>query len=112
MAKRLFAAFLGLGLALLALPASATPPVPCGVLGCGDDLTWAQNLETKIKDNMWWGQVFEIDKDPATGAITSVNHFGDSALWTGTPKTSAFIWVWVGDFGSHRFTTSYPCSRH
>src|SRR5947207_1017165 len=85
MTKRLFTALLGLLLAIIALPAAATPPAaPCTVLGCGDDVTWAANLETQIQQNTENGQVFEIDKDPATGAITSINHFGDSALWTGT----------------------------
>jgi hypothetical protein len=85
MLKRIAVALIGLTLALVAIPpASATKPVTCTLLGCGDDLLEAQYLEGAITQNTEDGQVFEIDKDPSTGAITSINHFGDSALWTGT----------------------------
>jgi hypothetical protein len=70
----------------LAQTASADP-CPT-ILGCGDDLAWAVDLEDKIADNMWDGQVYEIDyKDGLPrerGNIRSVHQFGDSALWTGT----------------------------
>ena len=34
------------------------------LLGCGDDLQWAIDLEDKIADNIWDGQVYEIDYKP------------------------------------------------
>jgi hypothetical protein len=58
------------------------------VLGCGEDVEWAVDLERKIADNMWDGQIYEVDYKPGVertrSSITSVNRFGDSALWTGT----------------------------
>src|SRR4051812_45990249 len=83
----------------IATPAKAdTPPTPPGltknvpcqpVLSCAQDLGPALDLETKIADNTWDGQVYPIDYDPnatvrSRDTISSVSHFGDSALWTGT----------------------------
>ncbi len=84
MTKRFLVALLGIAISVLTLPAHATPPVPAsGPLSGGEDLQWSQDLEARIKDNTWYGQVYDVDKD-ANGVVTSVNHFGDSALWTGT----------------------------
>jgi hypothetical protein len=77
------AAVLALAMAVPAGTAGAATP-PLGQA----DLDYALEMERKIADNIWFGQVYEIDY--AQGAertranITSVNHFGDSALWTGT----------------------------
>lgn len=74
---------------ILVPPATPAAAEECAtLLGCGDDLAWAVDLEDKIADNMWDGQVYEINY--ASGLprerenITSVHGFGDSALWTGT----------------------------
>jgi len=68
---------------LLAVPgARASEPV----LGAADQAA-ALEWEGRIADNLWFGQVFEIDyatTERNSEEITSVNHFGDSALWTGT----------------------------
>ncbi len=82
MIKRFATALIAL-VVLLPMAHAAADTCPT-TLGCGDDLAWAQNLEQKITENTWYGQVFEVDHDPTTGAIDSVNGFGDSALWTGT----------------------------
>lgn len=93
---------LAIGLLLWTLPGSlaeasltealANRPTPTPdncptLLGCGVDLNWALDLENKILDNMWDGQIYEVDyrtRKRVSGDLVSVNHFGDSALWTGT----------------------------
>ncbi|MEX2393781.1 MAG: hypothetical protein WD826_04805 [Actinomycetota bacterium] len=103
--RRAFPTFLTLGLTvvlvaslasagLLAAPgvsedaAQAIDPACPTPLGCGEDFEWALDLERKIADNMWDGQVYEVDYaaglDRTRENITSASHYGDSALWTGT----------------------------
>ena len=81
---------------MLATPVAADPPVDdCGPteLGCGVDLDWADALEDAIADNIWDGQVYEIEYGinrqgrplPRTRQhVADVHAYGDSALWTGT----------------------------
>lgn len=80
--RSLFAVALALVLVVPAPTASAATP-PLGEA----DLDHAAELERKIADNFWFGQIYEVDYGPGPRTrdnITSVNHFGDSALWTGT----------------------------
>lgn len=75
--------------ALLAAQPPAAPIACGGSLACDTDLGPALDLERKIADNTWDGQVYEVDYDTLSpertrADIVSVNHFGDSALWTGT----------------------------
>jgi hypothetical protein len=68
--------------------ASAKPCDP-RLLSCAPDLGWAKDLEEKIGDHIWDGQIYELDyrfNDDGTVSdeITRVTHYGDSALWTGT----------------------------
>lgn len=80
-------------------PARAVPPIeppglakdkPCKPLPvCTEGHDYALDLERRILDNLWDGQIYEVDyftADRPLGRenIRSVNHFGDSALWTGT----------------------------
>lgn len=68
--------------------ASKKPPKKCSPpLACGDDLQAAVDLEARVLDNLWFGQLYEIDyatPERILGDVASVHHFGDSALWTGT----------------------------
>jgi hypothetical protein len=69
-------------LLMITQPVGAAP-----VLDGGEDLAAALALETKILDNLWEGQIYEIEyATPARvpGNVSSVHGFGDSALWTGT----------------------------
>ncbi len=63
-------------------------PSPCTApLVCGDDLAAALDLEQRIADNIWYGQVLEIDyrtADRTLGDVASIGAWGDSGLWTGT----------------------------
>ena len=46
----------------------------------------ASELEARIADNMWYGQVLEIDyrtADRVAGDVATVGAWGDSGLWTG-----------------------------
>lgn len=66
----------------LAGPSVAQSPPPLGA----EDLMATLDLETKILDNMWEGQLYEVDyatPERVPGNVSSVHHFGDSALWTG-----------------------------
>ena len=83
MSKRLIAAFVGWSCCCWA-PGTSNTVDPCTLLGCGDDLTWAQNLEHKVQQNTRERSGLRDRQGPDDGAITSINHFGDSALWTGT----------------------------
>jgi hypothetical protein len=52
-----------------------------------DDRTAALGLETKLLDNLWDGQLYEIEYRTPTrvpGDVAEVGAFADSALWTGT----------------------------
>jgi hypothetical protein len=81
---------------LLTPGVAADPPLDeCGPteLGCGTDLDWATDLEDAIADNIWDGQVYEIEYGtnpqgqplPRTRQhVADVHAYGDSALWTGT----------------------------
>jgi hypothetical protein len=64
------------------------PPKECKTeLGCGEDLAAALDFESKVLDNFWFGQVFDIQYATAEripGNVVSVHNFADSALWTGT----------------------------
>lgn len=79
---------------LLIALAAAAPAFPAGAavdpLGPADQGE-ALHFEELIGLNIWHDQVFEIDFNPTVPIaertrddIISVNHFGDSALWTGT----------------------------
>lgn len=72
----------------LDIAASERPPEKCKPpLGCGEDLQAALDFETKILDNLWFGQLYEINyatPDRVPGDVVSAFQFGDSALWTGT----------------------------
>ena len=68
--------------------ASNKPPKKCSPpLACGDDLQTALDLEARVLDNLWFGQLYEINYRDSTrtlGDVANVFSFGDSALWTGT----------------------------
>ncbi|MFA5890373.1 MAG: hypothetical protein WDA27_05420 [Actinomycetota bacterium] len=77
-------------LALLAvavlLPATPGRAALVGALDAADEAA-AIELEAKIEDNFYQGQIYEVDyrtADRIPGDITNVGAFGDSALWTGT----------------------------
>src|SRR5687768_13338053 len=61
----LAASLAGIGLLGATPPVRPAAAVPCKtLLGCGEDLAWALDLEDKIADNIWDGQVYEIDYAP------------------------------------------------
>jgi hypothetical protein len=71
------------------IAASKKPPNKCTPpsLGCGEDLQAAIDLEARVLDNLWFGQLYEINYRDSTrtlGDVANVFSFGDSALWTGT----------------------------
>jgi hypothetical protein len=77
-----------LALACVGSVAASRGVAATGPLSGGDDLTWAIDLERKIADHLWNGQIYEVDYhaglEKTRQNIRSVNHYGDSALWTGT----------------------------
>jgi len=70
------------------IAASKKPPKKCSPpLACGDDLQAAIDLEARVLDNLWFGQLYEINYRDSTrtlGDVANAFSFGDSALWTGT----------------------------
>lgn len=67
-------------------PEPPEPPECAAPLVCGDDLDAALALEERIADNIWYGQVLEIDyrtPERLRGDVASVGAWGDSGLWTG-----------------------------
>jgi hypothetical protein len=67
---------------------TALDPTLCPApLACDDDLAAALELESRIADHLWYGQILEIDYRSAArtlGDVASIGAWGDSGLWTGT----------------------------
>lgn len=74
--------------AILVPPAAGAQPCDPRLLSCAPDRGWAKDLEEKIADHIWDGQIYEVAYNVVDGVVTDdiidVFQYGDSALWTGT----------------------------